>query len=33
MYYTYMMSCADNPLYTGMTNNLEKRMFWNWRNM
>lgn len=26
MYYTYMLRCADNSIYTGMTNNLEKRM-------
>lgn len=26
MYYTYMLRCADNSLYTGMTNNLEKRL-------
>ena len=25
MYYTYMIRCADNSIYTGMTNNLEKR--------
>ena len=24
-YYTYMIRCADNSIYTGMTNNLEKR--------
>lgn len=26
MYYTYMLRCSDNSIYTGMTNNLEKRM-------
>ncbi len=26
MYYTYMIRCKDNSIYTGMTNNLEKRM-------
>lgn len=26
MYYTYMIRCADNTIYTGMTNNLEKRI-------
>lgn len=26
MYYTYILRCADNSLYTGMTNNLEKRL-------
>lgn len=26
MYFTYMLRCADNSLYTGMTNNLEKRL-------
>lgn len=26
MYYTYMIRCLDNSIYTGMTNNLEKRM-------
>ena len=26
MYYTYMIRCEDNSLYTGMTNNLEKRV-------
>ena len=25
MYYTYIIRCEDNSLYTGMTNNLEKR--------
>lgn len=25
MYYTYMVRCVDNSIYTGMTNNLEKR--------
>lgn len=25
MYYTYMLRCADNSIYTGMTNNLENR--------
>lgn len=26
MYYTYMLRCKDNSLYTGMTSNLEKRL-------
>lgn len=26
MYYTYMLRCADNSIYTGMTNSLEKRL-------
>lgn len=26
MYYTYMIRCKDNSIYTGMTNNLEKRV-------
>lgn len=26
MYYTYMVRCKDNSIYTGMTNNLEKRI-------
>ena len=26
MYYTYMVRCEDNSIYTGMTNNLEKRI-------
>lgn len=26
MYYTYMIRCDDNSIYTGMTNNLEKRV-------
>ena len=26
MYYTYMLRCTDNSIYTGMTNNLEKRL-------
>ena len=25
-YYTYMVRCKDNSIYTGMTNNLEKRI-------
>jgi putative endonuclease len=25
-FYTYILLCADNTLYTGSTNNLEKRM-------
>ena len=25
MYYTYMLRCADNSIYTGMTNDLDKR--------
>lgn len=26
MYYTYMIRCADNSIYTGMTNDLNKRL-------
>lgn len=26
MYYTYILRCEDNSLYTGMTNNLDKRL-------
>lgn len=26
MYYTYIVRCKDNSLYTGMTNNIENRM-------
>lgn len=26
MYYTYMIRCEDNSIYTGMTNDLEKRI-------
>lgn len=26
MYYTYILRCSDNSLYTGMTNDLNKRM-------
>lgn len=26
MYYTYMIRCEDNSIYTGMTNNLDKRI-------
>ena len=26
MYYTYMLRCADNSIYTGITTNLERRM-------
>ena len=26
MYYTYMLRCKDNSIYTGITNNLNKRM-------
>ena len=26
MYYIYMLRCADNSLYTGITNNLQKRL-------
>ena len=25
MYYTYMIRCEDNSIYTGITNNVEKR--------
>ena len=25
MYYTYMIRCLDNSIYTGMTNNIEER--------
>ncbi len=31
MYYLYILLCADNSLYTGMTNNVEHRL-WNHRN-
>lgn len=27
MYYIYMLRCEDNSIYTGITNNLERRMF------
>ena len=27
MYYTYMIRCSDNSIYTGMTNNLERRIY------
>ena len=26
MYYTYMLRCTDNSIYTGITNDLERRM-------
>ena len=26
MYYVYMLRCKDNTLYTGITNNLKRRM-------
>lgn len=26
MYYTYMIRCEDNSIYTGMTNNIDKRL-------
>lgn len=26
MYYTYMIRCLDNSIYTGMTNHLERRV-------
>ena len=26
MYYTYMIRCKDNSIYTGMTNDIDKRM-------
>lgn len=26
MYYTYMLRCIDGSIYTGMTNDLEKRL-------
>ncbi len=26
MYYIYMLRCMDNSIYTGITNNIEKRM-------
>lgn len=26
MYYVYMLRCEDNTIYTGITNNLERRM-------
>ena len=25
MYYTYMIRCIDNSIYTGITNNIEER--------
>ena len=25
MYYTYMIRCLDNSIYTGMTNNVDRR--------
>ena len=25
MYYTYMIRCNDNSIYTGMTNNIDER--------
>lgn len=26
MYYIYMLRCTDNSIYTGITNNIERRM-------
>ena len=26
MYYTYMLRCTDGSIYTGMTNNIDKRI-------
>lgn len=26
MYYTYMLRCEDNSIYTGMTTDIERRM-------
>lgn len=26
MFYTYMIRCSDNSIYTGMTNNIDKRL-------
>ncbi len=26
MYYTYMLRCQDNSIYTGITTDLERRM-------
>lgn len=26
MYYTYMLRCTDSSIYTGMTNNIDKRI-------
>lgn len=26
MYYTYMLRCTDNSIYTGITSNVERRM-------
>lgn len=26
MYYTYMLRCSDNSIYTGMTNDINKRI-------
>lgn len=27
MYYVYLIRCHDNSIYTGITNNIEKRMY------
>ena len=27
MYYTYMLRCTDGSIYTGMTNDLDKRLY------
>lgn len=27
MYYTYMIRCKDNSIYTGMTNNIDDRFY------
>ena len=32
MYYTYMIRCSDNSIYTGMTNNLEKYLTFSYKN-
>ena len=26
MYYTYMLRCSDNSIYTGITNDIDKRV-------
>ena len=27
MYYTYMLRCTDGSIYTGITNNIDKRYY------
>lgn len=31
MWFVYILLCRDNSLYTGITNNLDKRMAAHWR--